>query len=210
MSLQVIQIINSPIPSNCFIVFDKEVNNNCLIIDPGSESNELLENKLNEFELIAEYIILTHEHFDHCWGVNQLREKHNVKLICSADCSEAIQQEKKNMSLFYNQVGFKIKRADIIIENINNQVSWNKYTIESIVTKGHTSASICIIIEENLFTGDSLIKGMKIITKLPTGSKEEFIKSIKQFMNWKGYGFIVYPGHGEIFNLDNYDVRAML
>ena len=63
---------------------------------------------------MPEYIFLTHEHFDHIWGVNLLKEIYNSHLICSLTCSQKIVNKKKNMSIFYNQVGFEIYPVDII------------------------------------------------------------------------------------------------
>lgn len=211
MSLQIVRIINYPISSNCFLIFDKNINSNCLIIDPGSESNEILYQKLDELKLHPEYIILTHEHFDHCWGVNSLRENFSaIQLIGSAICSDSIQQKKKNMSLFYNQIGFEIDKADVVVPDFDYCFIWNKYKLKFISTKGHTTSSICIIIGNNLFTGDTLIKDLKTITKLPTGSKEELMKSISKFATWIGNGYKVYPGHGESFELDHYDIMKSI
>ena len=86
------QIENIPISSNCFVLFDKAVGNNCVVVDPGSENNTHIYRYLENEKLRPEYIILTHEHFDHCWGVNDMRNVYpNVKLVCSQICSEAIQ-----------------------------------------------------------------------------------------------------------------------
>ena len=64
------KIKNSPIISNCYILYS---DSKCIIVDPGSSSNiEILEFlKLNN--LSPEYIFLTHEHFDHIWGLNDLK-----------------------------------------------------------------------------------------------------------------------------------------
>lgn len=76
--------------------------------------------------LKPQYIILTHEHFDHCWGVTDLREKYSqVKFVCSTICSDAIQNLKKNYSVFYQQPGFEVASADIILDNISWTLGWN-------------------------------------------------------------------------------------
>ena len=85
--LQVKQIINTPIDSNCFVIYDKEKGDNCIIVDPGSEDNSHLYELLKSEELNPQYIVLTHEHFDHCWGVNQLVEKYHLPIVCSQLCA---------------------------------------------------------------------------------------------------------------------------
>ena len=43
MALKVVRIINQPVTSNCFLLYDREVNNDCLVVDPGSEYPDELE-----------------------------------------------------------------------------------------------------------------------------------------------------------------------
>ena len=118
--LKLKQIVNTPISSNCFVVFDKAGGSDCIIVDPGSKDNQKLYNFLDREELIPSYIILTHEHFDHCWGVNDLRDKYKeVKLVCSCVCSEAIQDKKQNYSVYNEMPGFEIAPADIILNEVN-------------------------------------------------------------------------------------------
>ena len=89
--IEVKRFINNPISSNCFVVFDKAKGLHCIIIDPGSEIQSELFEYLDSYNLVPEFIILTHEHFDHCWGVNGLREKYNdIKLVCSSECSSTM------------------------------------------------------------------------------------------------------------------------
>lgn len=61
---------------------------------------------------------------------------------------------------------------------------------------------------KNLFTGDTLIKDLKTVTKLPTGSIEKLKDSIALFSQFKEKGMMVYAGHGEPFELDRYNVQG--
>ena len=205
------QIENIPISSNCFVLFDKAVGNNCIVVDPGSEDNSNLYQYFGQEELLPEYIILTHEHFDHCWGVNGLREVYpNVKLVCSQICSEVIQDKKKNYSVFHQQPGFDLKPADIVLEDMSWMVNWNGYQIRFVPAQGHSAASIMFFIDKFVFTGDTLIKDIKTVTKLKTASKEKLKDSLLMLEKEKGKNLIVCPGHGETFKLDNYDLTKAL
>lgn len=203
MPIQIKRIKNYPIASNSFIVFD-DISKSCLIIDPGTEDCGELIDYFDKFKLVPEWIILTHEHFDHIWGVNSLKKKFSVELVCSRSCSEAIMNKKKNMSVFFNQIGFEVVPADKTIEELNYNLRWNGYNIEFIETKGHTYGSICIKIENSLFTGDTLIKNLRTVTKLPGGSTSDLKISIKLLSEkFKSKKPIVYPGHGDCFVLNN-------
>ena len=50
-----------------------------------------------------DYIILTHEHCDHLWGLNVLRDAYpNAKVIAQEKCSEAITSPKANKAKQYH------------------------------------------------------------------------------------------------------------
>ena len=42
MALEIIRVVNEPVSSNCFLLFDREVNNDCLVVDPGCEIPDVL------------------------------------------------------------------------------------------------------------------------------------------------------------------------
>lgn len=209
--LAIKQIENIPISSNCFVLYDKSVGDNCVLVDPGSENNTHIYRYLEQEKLLPEYIILTHEHFDHCWGVNDMRVKYpELKLVCSLVCSEAIQNRKKNYSVFNQQPGFELKPADIVLEDINWSLSWGGYQIGFEPAQGHSAAGIVFFMDKYVFTGDTLIKDIKTVTKLKTASKERLIDSLSALEKEKGKNYIVCPGHGEMFELDGYDLNKAL
>ncbi|MDR3244892.1 MAG: MBL fold metallo-hydrolase, partial [Prevotellaceae bacterium] len=144
----------------------------------------------------VDFIILTHEHFDHIWGADKIREKYNTKLYCSEFTANAIINKKKNMSLFYNQIGFELQPADLILQD-GHQINWHGTEISIISTPGHTKGSICIKIDNNLFTGDTIIKSIRTVTKLPGGSEEELANSMEKLMNIGLLNLNLYCGHGE-------------
>ncbi len=201
--IEVYKLENTPVASNCFVVYDNAVKS-CIIIDPGSDDQSLLFQYLDSNQLIPKYVILTHEHFDHCWGVNGLRKKYNkIKLVCSSECSYAIQDKKRNYSVFYEQPGFEIDAADIQIKNNCSLKIINK-SIQFTLAKGHSASGIIFTIDNYIFTGDELIKDVKTVTKLKTGSKERLQESIHFLRAMKGRSLIVCPGHGDVFDLDSY------
>ena len=209
--LTIHQIINTPVPSNCFVLYDKADGRECIVVDPGSENNSHIYQYLEKEQLVPDYIILTHEHFDHCWGVNDFRDKYpKVKLVCSWICSDAIQSGKKNYSVFHQQPGFEIKPADIILDDIGWQLAWNGQEIMFYPAQGHSAAGIVFFIGNYVFTGDTLIKDIKTVTKLKTASKEKLKETLSMLEAEKSKGFVICSGHGEMFELDNYDLGKAL
>lgn len=209
--LSIQRIINKPVTSNCFVLYDKAKGSGCIIVDPGSrDANNLLSLLLQE-GLIPEFIILTHEHFDHCWCVNPVVDRFHIPIICSPECAEAIKHEKRNCSVFYDSSeGFTIDSETISVDSIGDAVQFNSHKIAFYRTPGHTDASISFVVGRYLFTGDTLIKGEKTVTKLPTGSADKLKESMCLYAKMQGAGYKVYPGHGEPFELDGYDLAAVI
>lgn len=204
MSLVIKRLKNNPVDSNCFVLYDKAVGNQCIVIDPGFEDSSLISTFFNKENITPEYIILTHEHFDHCWGCIDLEKLYHVPVICSEKCGERIGNAKGNLSLFYNNIGFSCHNKVITIESVNNHLVWNGVAINFYSTPGHTDSGISFIINDHLFTGDTLIKDLKTVTKLKCGSKDDLKLSINFYSSLKGKGIQVHPGHGEEFALDTY------
>jgi glyoxylase-like metal-dependent hydrolase (beta-lactamase superfamily II) len=196
--MRIVKIINHPISSNCFIIHHNN-DKNCIVIDPGSENTQLLENEIGNKEV--DFIILTHEHFDHIWGADKIRKKYNTKLYCSEVTANAIVNKKKNMSLFYNQIGFELQPASLILQD-GQYIDWHDIEISIISTPGHSKGSICIKIDDNLFTGDTIIKSTRTVTKLPGGDAKELANSMEKLENMGLLNLNLYCGHGEIKKKD--------
>lgn len=209
--LSIHKIVNHPVPSNCFVLYDKAVCNDCTIVDPGCKLGDEIFAFIKNEKLIPRYIILSHEHFDHCWGVNAIVERYHIPIVCSALCAECIQFEKRNCSVFYdNKERFVITSQTISVESLNHVLPFNDNEFRFFETPGHTNASICFTIDQKLFTGDTLIRNLRTVTKLPTGSVVKLQESIELLRNMQGKGYMVYPGHGDLFELDGYDLELMV
>jgi hydroxyacylglutathione hydrolase len=208
--MEVVRIVNKPVDSNSFVVYQKG-ESGCIIVDPGTVDNRDLLDFIESNGLKPEFIFLTHEHFDHIWGVNQLKDAYSCKIVCSKSCAERIIDKKKNMSVFYDQVGFQTYTADINMESIGFSFIWNGLEFKFLETKGHTEGSICISVENNLFTGDTIIKDHKTVVKFPTGSKANLIRSLDLLHSrFHGEPTYIYPGHGESFFLNEISFEQIL
>ena len=189
------------------MVYDKAVSNECIIIDPGTKDNKELVVYISQQELSPAYIILTHEHFDHCWGVNELVQRFHIPIICTQLCAETVKDAKRNCSVFYdNTEAFVIDSDTISVEKLNFMLPFGNEELKFFVTPGHTDASISFTIGSCLFTGDTLIKDMRTVTKLPTGSIAKLKDTFETYRRLQGKKYKVCAGHGESFLLDGYDL----
>jgi len=205
------QVFNSPVSSNCYVLHLPE-SRECLIIDPGTEDNKPLKEYLDHHQLAPTHIILTHHHFDHVWGVNDLIACYHPKVISSKACSERIVDTKLNLSAYYSEKDFILKPSDIHVEDIQHTFIWLGHVFFFISTKGHSESCISILVGNCLFTGDALIKDTKTVTKLPGGNKAALKVTFLKYQELllKNKHLTVYPGHGEIFDLNAFGVKQNL
>ncbi len=206
--LQIYSILNAPVDSNAYIFFDKEQTNDCIVIDCGSKEISAFVDFFTTNSLTPSYIILTHEHFDHVWSANLLREKYGAKIICSKRCAEklAVPQNYFNLLYFQDKTKFSIEHIDYTAESLNNVFHWQGYDFYFHHTPGHTDASICIAEGNRLFTGDTILNSIKpVIKKRYGGSYADFKKSLQHIFNIFPANTTIYPGHGEPFSLVEVD-----
>ena len=122
-----------------------------------------------------------------------------------------IKDKRKNLSLFHDQVGFVIYKDIKSVENLQGSITWGKHIIKFIYTPGHSEGSISVYFNQCLFSGDLMIKGLKTVTKLPTGNKNKLLNSLELIKkNFSNKNVIVYPGHGDNFFLDDIHLNSFL
>ena len=204
MSLKVKTIINNPISSNCHIIYDN-LENRGIVIDPGSEDSREILTFIKENGISIDFIILTHEHFDHTWAADKI----NGIVLCTRECKESLSDKKLNLSLFFNQVGFELNVKAECIEELGEKFSWNNYKIEFYKNAAHSPGGLMFVVDKYVVTGDFLIKDLKTVTKLKWARKEELSAGEKSLNALKGKGMLFLAGHGDCFDLDNYDLNKI-
>lgn len=197
------RFINELMSSNCYIVWD-DSSLRCLVIDPASEKSLREIEFIESHNLTLDYILLTHEHTDHTWGVNALLDKYDAKVICSQKCKENLPKSgDMYFQLYYDRKDYhyEVRRVDFTCEELNWELGWNGKTIKFINTPGHSFGSVCIDVQGYLFTGDTIMQTKPYINKR-NGSLELYTESVKSLKKmYDGNGVMVYPGHGEMLGL---------
>ena len=204
--LKIKRFVNELMTSNCYVVYDEDAKRS-LVIDPASEKSLREIQFIEENGLALDYIILTHEHTDHPWGVNSLVEQYQkAKVICSEVCKQNLKKEfQAYFLLYYDDANYHytVCKVDKTTEELNGALMWQGYEIRFIPTPGHSFGSICILIDGLLFTGDTIMQAKPYVNKR-NGSKELFYKSRKKVVEMFKPETKVYPGHGEPFALSEY------
>ena len=189
MELKIITIPVGPLGVNCYIVY-KNSNDKALIIDPGGDFS-LIEGQLKIINKRAGAVFVTHCHFDHVMAVKQFNRM-GVPVFMNEKELDFI-NSNANLAKY-----FGIKFTPFSVDNrlIEGLLDVCGYKIQVFETPGHTIGSVCLQIEDALFTGDTLFKESYGRTDFPTGSVSQLILSIKKLFAMDE-NLRVYPGHNE-------------
>ena len=200
------RFVNSRFTSNTYIIFSTE-HDNVWIVDPG-DSVAVFEWMKNHSKTIVSGIFLTHAHFDHIYGVNELLSRFPSCRLYVANTygKELLFDAKKNASKYTEEGPMVVREYALVAFYSEDQILWEGTPLKVFYTPGHSDDSVCFVIGDMLFTGDTLIKDIRTVTKLKTGSREKLKESFALLETLKGRGLIVYPGHEEPFMFDTYNL----
>lgn len=176
---------------NTYIVFE---NDKAVVIDPGSEADAVIK-KAKELKAEIEYILITHCHYDHITGLEDLRKITGAKLVSGSRASENIQKPEINLSAFTLPYTIKAKPSDIIMSDGESLILCDM-KFECIYTPGHTDCGVCYKTDGALFSGDTLFLRNVGRSDLPTGNAAVLEKSIREKLYTLPDDTSVYPGHG--------------
>jgi len=195
--MKVKQIINSEFSSNTYIISDP-ASDWVWLIDIG-EFDEVL-NCLNK-EVLVRGVFITHPHFDHIYGINQLIDNFpDCKVYISEEGRKALFSDKLNLSYYHNEsIIFRGSNVQILCETDKIGL-FERCFLETLETPGHNQGCLTFKIEEYLFTGDSYIPNVEVVTKLKGGNKEASKKSLQKISDNICENTIICPGHGEMRN----------
>ena len=184
-----IECIKTNFSSNCYVIYN---NDSAYIVDPSCDTKVIDKYVSEEYKVKG--ILLTHTHIDHIYFLEEVVRKYNCKVYLSKYGLEFLKDSFKNCSeLFGLNKVFNICDEDLIMVNDNDVIDG---FIKVIYTPGHTSDSLCFMLDGYLFTGDTLFNMSIGRTDLYSGNYAKIVESIKKIYSFKK-DFMILPGHGE-------------
>ena len=145
-----------------------------VIIDPVIENVDNYIKILGELDLKLVKVIDTHIHADHVTGATKLKKATNCTTLMGEHTPA-------------DAVEIKVKDGEIIeIDNLK---------IKSLYTPGHTSDSYSFLLDNYLFSGDTLLINGTGRTDFQNGSSKDAYNSLFNILLKLPEETLVYPGH---------------
>lgn len=177
--------------ANCYILKDEE-SGEALVVDPGCYNKRLEAMLKNEGITSLCYILLTHGHFDHISGVGDLQNSFGGKVVIHLEDAPCLHNRDESLASKFH-FSHNEAKADIVLDG-GEELPFGKYKIKVLHTPGHTKGSVCYIVDDIMFSGDTLFKDTVGRTDFPGGSYDEMMDSMKKLAALES-DFTVYPGH---------------
>ena len=145
-----------------------------VVIDPVIENVDDYIKILNDLDLKLVKVIDTHIHADHVTGASKLQKVTNCTTLMGEHTPA-------------DTVDIKVKDGEIIdVDNLK---------IKSMYTPGHTSDSYSFLLNDCLFTGDTLLINGTGRTDFQNGSSKDAYNSLFNNLLKLPDDTLVYPGH---------------
>lgn len=181
------------LPTNCYLVKDAE-SGQSFAVDPGWYDASL-EDALRGMDIERlDYILLTHGHHDHTLGLASLREHFGGRIVMHE--SETAFLSDDALSLRHPAFGSmpRAENADVSVRD-GDTLPFGDGCIRVLHTPGHTRGSVCYLLGDVLFAGDTLFQESVGRTDLPTGNTAQLLQSVRRLAALEG-DCRVLPGHG--------------
>ncbi len=181
-----------PLQVNCYVL-GCEATRKAVVIDPGGDADQILR-LLQKHQLQLQMVINTHGHFDHIGGNLQLIEATGAELVLHAADSPLLERAAEHAAAF----GLSATQSPAPQRQLQGgeRLQVGELLLEVIHTPGHTPGGICLLVEGQLFVGDTLFAGSIGRTDLPGGDHQQLIKSIREGLLPLPETTVAHPGHG--------------
>ena len=192
MSLNMKVLVVGSLGVNCYILHE-EGHDEAVVIEPGG-SEEAVWMHISAEGLTLKAILNTHAHADHIGAVDFLREKTGAKFYLHEADAPMLLDARKNLSAF---MGMPIvtKPADVLLKGGEIlDICHMKFPV--LHTPGHSPGGICYLMEDRVFSGDTLFAESVGRTDFPGSSAKDLMTSVREQLLVLPDEIKVYCGHG--------------
>ena len=200
-------LYTGPLDVNTYIVINGNVG---FVVDPGGDAQEIY-SIFRKQKAKIEAILLTHAHFDHIGGVAELcriagKDEDGKENLQDAPTVFLHKDELEKIGSYKN-MGFSMNAnpekfvPDILLKG-GETLRIAGLDVKVIHTPGHAKGSLCYVVSDKIFVGDTLFFMSYGRTDFYDGNAKDLKNSIvNKLFALKG-NYTILPGHGEPTTLD--------
>ena len=179
--------------ANTYVLY-QEGSDSAVIIDPTDFDN--LDAFLIRKNLHPIAILLTHGHFDHVSGMIDTARHYDIPVyLHSGDVPMLSDPQLCGLRLFFPDAAFE-PWYEVSTVTDGQVLSLGGITVQVFSTPGHSPGSVCYLVEEHLFSGDTLFKRGYGRTDLWGGSMRALLTSLDRLKKMDS-ALLIHPGHGD-------------
>lgn len=187
--------IEPPIDNNNYLIIDEQTKEAALI-DCSAVDNDI-NTTLNEYGATLKYILLTHGHFDHIAGI---RNNPDIKVFMHKHDMEWLKKVNQYLPMF-GMPEITVPQMDVFVQD-GDVIKLGDIEIKVIHTPGHTQGGICYLVDENLFSGDTIFRESVGRCDLEGGDFDQIVESIENKIFTLPSNTLIYPGHGKMTSVE--------
>jgi hydroxyacylglutathione hydrolase len=166
---------------NSYVLLDSD-SREAVVIDPGEPADKIL----GQLEgAVLRWIVATHGHPGHLAGKDAVKESF-------PDAASAMHMADAKQFL---------RSADHYVLD-GDALPFGSFELRVLFTPGHTPGSLCFVVANHLFTGDTLVAG-GLGKQMPGTDLRQQLMSIGSAFAGLALSTAVYPGHGPVTSLEN-------
>ena len=186
--------------TNCYVVAPA-AGEECVIVDPGQDAVDGVDELLREHRLKPVAVLLTHGHLDHVWSVAPVCGARDVPAWIHPDDRHLLSDPAAGWSATSSSMfgGITLSEPDDVRELSDGAVlplAGLEFLVDH--TPGHTKGSVSFRLPDDdvLFSGDLLFAGSIGRSDLPGGDYPTILRSLADKCLPLPDDTVVLPGHG--------------
>lgn len=165
-----------------------------VLIDPASGDSELL-SFLRSADKPVDFVLLTHGHFDHLASAAVVCNEYKIPCLIHREDYRLVRQASF-YSVRFDGTKVTPPRNLITLDSPDSPVDDSWGVIKIIFTPGHTPGSCCFVIDNFVFTGDTIVREAVGRTDNPGANVDALSRSVENLLGQSPEDGIVLPGHG--------------
>lgn len=192
--MEVARFVNSVFSSNTYVIHDGF---GAVVVDPGDYAPVAA--FLSQNRLEVRFILLTHTHYDHIYGLKSLMEVWPcVEVLTSEFGKSALARDDWNFSRYHGDP------MAIESDRIRALRDGDRFSplpgceITVMETPGHDRSCLTYRTDSWIFTGDSYIPGVKVVASFPNSDRKKAQKWYAS-LEEMSHEYQTFPGHGEVY-----------